>query len=476
MDIISNTKWVAISQFFKIGVQLLNIVVLARLIPPAEYGIMAMALVVTNFATLVRDLGTSAAIIQKKNLENKTINSIFWLNIIMGCGVALIIIISSPVISYLFHTEKLVYVLLLLSICFPLASSSSAHLALLERESCFKSVAFIEISSSVISVFFAILAANIGWGVYSLIVQTILMSSISTVQLWMKSGWRPDFKKGIDWVEIKGLLGFSGNLTLFNFINYFSRNMDSMIIGRYMSSSILGAYSLAYRLMLFPIQNLTFVVNRALFPVISRYQDDNKKLKESYLNTLFYILMIVIPLMTGLAILNEAFVNLVFGHNWSLTASILVWLAPTGIIQAMLSTTGTVFMAKARTDVLMRLGIIGAVLQISAFILGSQYNIITFSKFYFFANVMNFFPVMYCVMKCLEGNLLDVFKKISPLALCALILAISLKLMMFNMPYFIQIDNFVKLLSISLIGGGVYVISVMILNPQVFKSIRNYNR
>ncbi|WP_421016173.1 oligosaccharide flippase family protein, partial [Klebsiella michiganensis] len=125
--------------------------------------------------------------------------------------VALIIIISSPVISYLFHTEKLVYVLLLLSICFPLASSSSAHLALLERESCFKSVAFIEISSSVISVFFAILAANIGWGVYSLIVQTILMSSISTVQLWMKSGWRPDFKKGIDWVEIKGLLGFSGN-------------------------------------------------------------------------------------------------------------------------------------------------------------------------------------------------------------------------------------------------------------------------
>ncbi|WP_421016166.1 oligosaccharide flippase family protein, partial [Klebsiella michiganensis] len=183
------------------------------------------------------------------------------------------------------------------------------------------------------------------------------------------------FKKGIDWVEIKGLLGFSGNLTLFNFINYFSRNMDSMIIGRYMSSSILGAYSLAYRLMLFPIQNLTFVVNRALFPVISRYQDDNKKLKESYLNTLFYILMIVIPLMTGLAILNEAFVNLVFGHNWSLTASILVWLAPTGIIQAMLSTTGTVFMAKARTDVLMRLGIIGAVLQISAFILGSQYNI-----------------------------------------------------------------------------------------------------
>lgn len=476
MDILSNTKWVAISQFFKIGVQLLNIVVLARLIPPAEYGIMAMALVVTNFATLVRDLGTSAAIIQKKNLENKTINSIFWLNIIMGCGVAGVIIISSPFISHLFHTEKLVYVLLLLSVCFPLASSSSAHLALLERESHFRSVAFIEISSSVISVILAILAAYSGWGVYSLVVQTMLMSSISTVQLWMKSGWRPDFKKAVNWAEIKSLLGFSGNLTLFNFINYFSRNADSMIIGRYMSSSILGAYSLAYRLMLFPIQNLTFVVNRALFPVISRYQDDNEKLKKSYLNTLFYILLLVIPLMTGLAILNEPFVNVVFGHNWNLTSSILVWLAPTGIIQAMLSTTGTVFMAKARTDVLMKLGIIGAVLQISAFILGSRYDIITFSKFYFIANIMNFFPVMYCVMKTLEGSLLDVFKKILPLILCGLILFGSLKLMLVHISFFIQIDSFFKLISISVFGGGIYIFSVMALNPNLYKNIRGYNR
>lgn len=210
--------------------------------------------------------------------------------------------------------------------------------------------------------------------------------------------------------------------------------------------------------------------------MISRYQDDNKKLKESYLNTLFYILLLVIPMMTGLAILNEPFVNLVFGHNWNLTSSILVWLAPTGIIQAMLSTTGTVFMAKARTDVLMKLGIIGAVLQISAFILGSQYDIITFSKFYFIANIMNFFPVMYCVMKCLGGSLLDVFKRILPLVLCALILFASLKLMLVYVSFFIHIDSFLKLISISVFGGGVYILSVMSLNPKLYKNIRGYNR
>lgn len=152
MGLLSNTKWVALSQGIKVGVQLLNIVVLARLIPPAEYGLMAMALVVTNFAGLVRDLGTAAAIIQKKNLQERTVNAIFWLNVCMGITIAIIIVLSSPVISMVFHEQRLVMVLCLLSISFPLASTASAHLALLEKKSRFKEIAFIEISSSVVAV------------------------------------------------------------------------------------------------------------------------------------------------------------------------------------------------------------------------------------------------------------------------------------------------------------------------------------
>ncbi|HBX8302004.1 TPA: lipopolysaccharide biosynthesis protein, partial [Klebsiella pneumoniae] len=455
MGILSNTKWVAFSQIFKIAVQLLNIVVLARLIPPHDYGIMAMALVVTNFATLVRDLGTSAAIIQKENIENKTINAIFWLNILMGCSVAIVIIMLSPFIAYIFHTKQLLFVLLLLAVSFPLSSSSSAHLALLERNSFFKSIAYIEMTSSGIAVFFAIITAYLGWGVYSLVVQTLLMSSISTVQLWLRSGWRPEKTLRIDWKEIRGLLGFSGNLTLFNFINYFSRNTDTFVIGRYMSASVLGAYSLSYRLMLFPIQNLTFVVNRALFPVISRFQDDNIKLKESYLNTVYYILLLVLPLMTGLIVLNEPFIRLVFGPQWDITAKVLIWLAPTGIIQAVLSTSGTVFMAKARTDILMKLGIVGALLQISAFCIGVHFSIITFAMFYFIANVLNFFPVMLCVMHCLNSSLVDLFKKITPLIICAGVLYGVLIFILNNVPYYRYIDDFIKLISISFIGGFV---------------------
>ncbi|MEN3753690.1 oligosaccharide flippase family protein [Mangrovibacter sp. SLW1] len=184
-----------------------------------------------------------------------------------------------------------------------------------------------------------------------------------------------------------------------------------MIIGRYMSESILGAYSLAYRVMLFPLQSLTFVAGRSLFPVLSKYQDDNQKIRKTYLDCVFIILLIVVPLMSGMAVLRESFVAIVFGKQWHLTAEILLWLAPTAIVQSVLSTSGTVFMAKARTDMLMTLGILSMILQVSAFVIGVQYNIITFAKLYFIANVINFIPAMHFLMKIIGGSLWDLFKK-----------------------------------------------------------------
>ncbi|ERN58964.1 hypothetical protein N598_16985 [Klebsiella pneumoniae 303K] len=249
-----------------------------------------------------------------------------------------------------------------------------------------------------------------------------------------------------------------------------------MIIGHYMSSAILGAYSLAYRVMLFPIQNLTFVITRALFPVFSTYQEDNVKLKETYLNTLYYILMLVLPLMIGLMALNEPFVKLVFGDKWNETAFILSWLAPTGIIQAVLSTSGTIFMAKAKTNMLMKLGIIGAILQVGAFIIGAHFNIITFAKLYFFANVINFFPVMLSVMYCINGNLIDLFKKIYPLLICAIALFYIITLLILRVSYFTNINSLSKLFIVSIFSAVVYIIMVFAVNPKLCLSIiRKYN-
>ncbi|CAI0759109.1 Lipopolysaccharide biosynthesis protein wzxC [Serratia entomophila] len=470
MGLVSNAKWVAFSQLFKIGVQVLNIVVLARLIPPSEYGLMSMALVVTNFALLVRDLGTAAAIIQRKELQNETINAIFWLNILMGLAIAGVIVIFSPLISYLFHEPRLIFVLCLLAVSFPLASSASAHMALLERESKFKKVASIEISSSVVAVIIAITMAYQGFGVYSLVAQILILSLMSSIQLWLASKWRPSFEKIINLKEIKGLIGFSGNLTLFNFINYFSRNADSMMIGHYMSAAVLGFYSLAYRIMLFPLQSLTFVASRALFPILSQHQENNDKVRTTYLNVVYVILLIVFPLMTGLALLREPFIQLVFGPQWAMTATILMWLAPVGIIQAVLSTTGSVFMAKGRTDILMRLGILGAVLQVGAFIIGVRFDISTFAKLYFFANVINFFPVMAILMWLIGGTLKDVFFKIYRIAIATMIMGGGIVLLCNWVGRYHRIDNFVDLIVVAMLGTALYAVSMLLIDSTFRKA------
>ncbi|CAI1831376.1 Lipopolysaccharide biosynthesis protein wzxC [Serratia entomophila] len=468
MGLVSNAKWVAFSQLFKIGVQVLNIVVLARLIPPSEYGLMSMALVVTNFALLVRDLGTAAAIIQRKELQNETINAIFWLNILMGLAIAGVIVIFSPLISYLFHEPRLIFVLCLLAVSFPLASSASAHMALLERESKFKKVASIEISSSVVAVIIAITMAYQGFGVYSLVAQILILSLMSSIQLWLASKWRPSFEKIINLKEIKGLIGFSGNLTLFNFINYFSRNADSMMIGHYMSAAVLGFYSLAYRIMLFPLQSLTFVASRALFPILSQHQENNDKVRTTYLNVVYVILLIVFPLMTGLALLREPFIQLVFGSQWAMTATILMWLAPVGIIQAVLSTTGSVFMAKGRTDILMRLGILGAILQVGAFIIGVRFDISTFAKLYFFANVINFFPVMGILMWLIGGTLKDIFFKIYRIAIATMIMGAGIIFVCKWIERYSHIDNFTVLIVVATFGAALYAVSMLIID-SVFR-------
>ncbi|EJA4319516.1 O83 family O-antigen flippase, partial [Escherichia coli] len=199
-----------------------------------------------------------------------------------------------------------------------------------------------------------------------------------------------------------------------NMVNYFSRNSDGIIIGRFFSSAILGAYSLAYRIMLFPVQSLTSVISRSLYPVISRMQDDVNSINHVYMRTLAFISTLTLPLMMGLWSIRNEFVMEILGAKWISVVGILSWLAPTGYIQSLVSTTGTILMACGRANILFYLGVAAAVLQVSAFLIGAQFNITTLSMLYFYSNLINSFIAMYFVMKCINGSLMILIKKLVP--------------------------------------------------------------
>lgn len=464
MSLLNSAKWNGVSQFAKILIQVVNMVYLATIIPPTEYGIMAMAAVVINFGILLRDLGTASAIIQRKSISNEIINAIFWLNVFVGLCLFVFFMVAAGIISDIYKQPKLEYVLMSLSVTFPLSSIAAAHLALLERHSLFKKIAFIEVGTSLLSLVVAIFFAKLGYGVYSLVAQAIFMSLLSAIMFWIFSEWKPSLPKRTEIKELKSVFSFSANLSAFNFINYFSRNADSFIIGKYMTAFVLGNYNLAYRIMLFPLSSLTFVFGRSLYPLLSRHQDDKAYSKRVYLDCVFIILLLTFPLMTGIAILSSPFVLTVFGYQWSLTPQILVWLAPTAILQSIVSTTGAVLTSQNRTGLLLALGTFGSCIMVSSFIVGANFNIIMFAKLYFIANIINFFPPIYISFKLLGIHFVDFIKLIWPIPTSTVIMLFSVKLLL-NSNFFYSSYSQVLFFG-TLLGIITYSFSIYSLSPK----------
>lgn len=418
-----NARWVGVAQGARLGVQVLGLLILSRLLTPEDFGLVAMASVVANFAILLRDLGTGAALIQKPVLHDDTVLATFWLNAAIGVVLALLVAGGAFFIARGFEAPPLAPLLMVLALAFPLNGLSVVHQSLLERESRFSTVARIEIVSFVAALITAVVSALMGAGAYSLVLQTLAAALLGCVQFWIASPWRPRF--AWPWQELRKLSGFSSNLFGFHVMNYFSRNADSMVIGRFFDAASLGAYSLAYRLMLFPLQNLTAVANRALFPVFSRQHGQLSEIAGLYLRTLSIIALFTAPLMAGLFVLREPFVNAVLGPQWQLASVVIAWLAPCGFIQSLITTSGCVFMARGRTALMFRLGVFCAVVQVSSFLIGTRWGVPGVAACYFVANLFCAVPLAVCVARLLNIAVHEMLLAVMRPALLALVMAMA---------------------------------------------------
>lgn len=430
MSIVNGFIWVALGQSVKIFTQLVALFYLTHLIPPSEYGLLAMASVVMNLANVFNDLGTGSAVIQRENPSQEFYNYIYKINLTTGFLVMLVVIIMSPLIVFYFNHVDLYPILFLLALSFPISSISIVHKAKLEKQMAFKAVVKIEILASFAAMIVAIFLANLDFGLYSLVIQTLTSISIATLAFLKTSDLNLSIKKTIiNQIDKKGIVNFSGYLLSFNLVNYFTRNLDSILIGRFFSITTLGAYSIAYRIMLFPLQSLTLVTSRVFLPHFSKGIESQNKNKDHYLKALKVILSLSAPMMLGLAATSTDFTEIFLDTKWFLVGDLLVWLAPTAIIQSALSTTGTVFVAYAKTKWLFSLGCIGALLSLVSFSVGVFFDIKTLVCFYFFANLINFFPVFFLLKKILGFKYIELIDLVVRSVLPAIFMFFSIKIM-----------------------------------------------
>ncbi|CAB3781798.1 lipopolysaccharide biosynthesis protein [Pararobbsia alpina] len=382
-----NARWLATAQIAKSVVQLVGLSILSRLLSPADFGVMALATVVTNFAGLLRDMGTGPALIRSRDMSPTLANSVFWVNVSAGSAIGLAIIAFSVPLARLFNSASLSHVLCGLALTFPIMSFGAAHQALLERASQFRTVARSDVLSYTSGMCAAILSAHFGLGLTSLVIQAVVHSSMSSMQMYLASPWRPSFRW--DGKEVRGIFGFSSNLTLSNLVIYLNRNADSMIVGKVLGAIALGPYSLAFKIMLYPLQSIAFVASKALYPVLSAHQTDPDKQRASYLQSVSFVALITAPLMGGLVALREPFIAVALGAKWASVAPLLVWLAPVGFVQAVLSTAPAVFMVKGRTDWLLMLNFCVAVLHIACWLVGAHFGLQGIAAGYLVATLLS---------------------------------------------------------------------------------------
>ena len=357
-----------LSQGATIGIQLASTVVLARLLSPSDYGLIAMVTSITAFAGLFRDLGLSSAAIQTKNLTRAQQSNLFWLNVTMGTMLTAIVGIASPLVAWFYGQPELLPVTLTLSIGFLISSIGSQHSALLVRNMQLVRQAVAGISGALVSLGITICLAINDWAYWSLVwgglagmtTTTFLLVSLSPFRVGLPS-------RG---TGIREMLNLGANVTAFDFVNYFHRNLDNLLIGKSCGITALGSYSRAYSLLMLPINSIRSPINTVGFPALSRLQDRPQDFRHYYLQIARLVALASMPFTAFLFVTAKPVIEIALGAQWTGIAPIFAILSTVGFMQPTITLWGMVVLSRGMGRRYLHLGIFNTICSAMGFLAG----------------------------------------------------------------------------------------------------------
>lgn len=419
----SGVKWNAVSQAGQQLMQLVTMIVLARLLSPGDFGLLGMALIVAGFLAIFKDMGTSSALIRDRDNEPELLATIFWTNTGLGVLAFLLLVAISPLLAIFFHESRLSPVLCVMAAGFFLSGLSNVHKALLERHLAFRALAAAELSGVLAGAVVGIGLARAGAGVWALVAQALANITVNTLLLWVLSSYRPQFR--FSWERLRQVAGFSLNLTGYNVFNYAVRNTDNLLIGRFLGAAPLGIYALAYRIMVYPLQSVTTVISRVMYPVYAQIQDDDPRMRSAFARTTGMIALVTFPMMMGVCALARPFMLTVFGPQWAEAIPLVRLLAPIGMAQSIVASVGVIFQTKGRTDLLFRWGLLSGTLFIASFAIGLHWGVLGVATGYVIVSSTLMIPNLMLAQRLIHMRLLEFCIPIAgPLAASLLMAAV----------------------------------------------------
>lgn len=364
-------------QVFEQVVRLGLMVVLARLIDPADFGLMSMAFVITYLAILLSDLGVGAALIQRPEIERRHIDTAFTASSTFGLLLTCASAAGAEVIGAFFREPRLPPVIAVLSLTFLFKGVQGAPRDLLRRHMLFVPYTFSAGGALLVGAVVGVVVAVLGHGVWALVAYSIVESALGMVfslAAAIRSGvWRPGF--GFDRAAAKDLAGFTGYMMGVSVLAYGQSTADNLLVGRFLGASALGFYGLAYRIMLYPIQKVADVVGQVALPAFAAVQDDRETLRLAFARGQLAIATVCVPLSIGVVLVAPEAVRVGFGEEWSPAIDAIRILALASPFIAVVRLNGTVYQATGRPSWAFWMLVISTVLNVAGFAIGVQHGI-----------------------------------------------------------------------------------------------------
>jgi PST family polysaccharide transporter len=395
----------AATQIIRFILQLGGTMVLARLLSPSDYGLVAMVGVLTNFVCCLGDFGFGRAIIQKKKISEEAVSTLFWLNAGL-CVVAFVVLTAiSPLVAGIFGHHELVGITIGMAAAISIMVAGLQHRALMQRRMEYYKIAFIDIFMVAAGVGAGVLAAMAGWGYKAILVQQITMSVAQTGATFLICRWVP--LRRFRPKEVAPEVRFGGDIVLANIMVFLSRNTDNALIGWFCGPGPAGLYSKAYQLQLLPISQINGPVTNVALPALSKLQDNPSEHRRYYLRMTEIVSSITIPVCIFAFFKARAIFDVVMGPQWDDAVVIFQLLALATWISATSFATEWVFVSLGKTRQQFNLTLATSLFQVAAIFAGLPWGVKGVALAVSLAQVVTRIPGLYYAYKGTPISLRD---------------------------------------------------------------------
>lgn len=420
---LSGVRWVAGVRVFRQLAEFTLVAVLARLLTPADFGLVGMVLVFSNLSWVLTEAGFIAALVQRESLHTRHLHTAFWLVSGLSLTIAIMFVLGAPLLAALYETPELAPVAAAMSLNLLAGGLGVVPVARLQRAMAFRGLSIMEACATVAGGLLAVTMALHGMGVWSLVAQVIAVPALRSAGCWVLAGWRPRLR--FDLRAARELARVSVPLMGTNLLGYAHRNLDKLLIGRFLGAAALGVYGRAYNVMLMPLLHITYVTQNVMLASLSRMQSDHARVRAAYLRAVGVLALVTMPAMAGLLAVADVFVPTVFGGQWTAMVPVLQVLCIVGLVQPVSATAGWLFISQGRTDLQLLWNLFTTPTFVAAFAIGLKWGITGVAGAYALVNCLLWYPQMRLAGRLVGLRMPEFLAVLRGPALCSALMALA---------------------------------------------------